>query len=188
MTILDTARTRLEPFKEKDEHELLSVFRDPGVRKYLLDDQLVDLDWVRLEIETSQQRFDESGAGLWAIRLIDQLQSPDQTQSTDRTQIVGFVGYREFFDPPQLQLIYGLLPAIWGQGLATEVSRECCHHGFKNLGFKSIRAAIDTPHEASRRVLESLGFVETSSDPSFELGTTFFELPQTDWDQQNQDR
>ena len=36
------------------------------------------------------------------------------------TGLVGFVGFRPFFDPPELQLLYGLLPAYWGRGLATE--------------------------------------------------------------------
>ena len=166
---MKSERTTLRPFAAPDADELLTVFRDPGVRRYLLDDSLVSAEWVRDEIGSSDARFASSGTGLWSIRL------------TGAPSIIGFAGCRDFFDPPQLQLIYGLLPGLWGRGLATEVAARVCDHAFRELGFSQVSAAIDVPNEASARVLERLGMKmkETTDEGSY--GTAFYVLDRLSW-------
>ena len=146
---LTSARTVLRHFAEEDQKELLALFRDPSVRRYLLDDAVVSAGWVRDEIASSRDRFERSGAGLWSIRLKEEV------------RIIGFAGFRGFFDPPQLQLLYGLLPAYWGSGLATEVASTMCDYAFDTLEFDDVAAAIDAPNVASARVLARLGMVES---------------------------
>ena len=162
-------RTLLLPFSKADADELLTVFRDPKVRQYLLDDSMVSAEWVRDEIVASDARFASSGAGLWAIRLADE------------PGIIGFVGFRDFFEPPQLQLLYALLPEHWGRGFATEVAHAVCGYAFDKLGFTEIVAATDIPNEASARVLLCLGMSlnRTTSDGPF--GTAFYRLDRADW-------
>lgn len=48
---LVTGRTRLKPFAEADAAELLVPFRDPGVRRYLLDDRIVSPSsaWIPID-------------------------------------------------------------------------------------------------------------------------------------------
>ncbi|MEO1081127.1 MAG: GNAT family N-acetyltransferase [Pseudomonadota bacterium] len=168
MNELDTRRTRLREFSHADASELLAVFRNRGIRRFLLDDLVVGSEWIKEEIGESIARFSRGCAGLWSVRL-------------DRDgPIVGFVGYRDFFDPPELQLLYGLLPLYWGRGLATEVSARVCEYGFDVLGFEEIRAAIDAPNHASRAVLERLGFSETHRRDKANQGTAFFCLGRDD--------
>ena len=161
--------TRLEffPFVEDDRDELLAVFQDEQVRRYLLDDMVVSGDWIDEEVGASRERFDRTGAGLWSIRLLDE------------TPIVGFVGFRPFFDPPQLQLLYGLLPAHCGRGLATEAAERLCRHAFEELGFSEVLAATDLPNTASIGVLERLGMSRTHSTDDG-AGTAFFRLSRDD--------
>ena len=140
-----TERSLLRPFAAADAEDLLVLFRDEAVRRYLLDGAMVDRAWVDQEIRDSAVRFSEGSAGLWAIRL----------QGTEA--IIGFVGFRPFFDPPELQLLYGLLPAYWGRGLATEAARAVIQFGFDVAGFDRVVAATDTPNQASVRVMEALG-------------------------------
>jgi len=161
---LRTARAILRRFGEDDAEELLHIFRDPSVRQNLLDDELVSREWVLQEVESSDSRFVETGAGLWSARILD---SPE---------IVGFVGFREFFDPPQLQLLYGLMPEYWNRGLATEIAQRVCDHAFHNLGFSRIEAAVDIPNERSAAVLQRLGmklFRTTKDGPG---GTAFYSV------------
>lgn len=75
------------PNSEGDTESLLGVFRQTTVRRYLLDDAAVSLDWVQDEIASSNERFVSTGAGLWAVRLMG------------TTGIVRFVGFRELLDP-----------------------------------------------------------------------------------------
>ena len=154
----------MRPIHAGDAEALLGVFRDPSVRRFLLDDAVVSLDWVRAEIATSAERFDAGGAGLWAIEL------------PEATGIIGFSGFREFFDPPRLQLLYGLLPDYWGQGLATEAARRVCDHAFSELGFERIEAATDVPNERSIAVLERLGMSLMGKSDDGADGTVFYEI------------
>ena len=164
-----TERLVLRPFSEEDSGELLRLFRDESVRKYLLDDALVTADWMMAEITASQGRFRRSGAGLWSAR------------AKGRPQILGFGGFREFFDPPELQLLYGLLPAFWGRGLATEIAGAVCDHAFCNLGFSQVAAAIDVPNVASRRVLERLGMKLLRTEAIGGAPTAFYCIERGDW-------
>jgi RimJ/RimL family protein N-acetyltransferase len=156
-----TARLDLAPIGMSDSAALLHVFRDADVRRYLLDGKSVSADWVTAEIRASERRFGRGGAGLWAVRRLGD------------PSIIGFVGFREFFDPPELQLLYGLLPDHWGRGLATEAAAAACRFAFETLGWTEVRAAIDVPNTASGAVLERLGFrLERTTDD----GTAFYVL------------
>lgn len=173
MRSMRSARLVCRPIEASDVAELLALFRYPSVRRYLLDDELVSEEWVREEIAASAERFATTGAGIWAVRLRG-AESP----------IIGFVGFREFFDPPRLQLLYGLHPEYRGRGFATEAARGICDHAFVDLGFRLVEAATDAPNTASSRVLDRLGMrrvrvdgvdgVETS-------GTVFYVLDRDSW-------
>jgi putative acetyltransferase len=141
-----TARLKLLPFCESDVPELLAMFRDAHVRRYLLDDNRVDEAWVRSEVRASAALFARGGLGLFVARL----------RKSDA--LVGFTGLRQYSDPPETQLIYGILPAFVGQGLATEMARAVVDAAILRLGMAELRAAIDAPNVASGRVLERLGF------------------------------
>ena len=165
---LRTSRLDLTPFAASDAAALLHVFRDTEVRRYLLDGRAVSARWVESEIEASARRFETGSVGLWAVRR------------RGRRLLIGFVGFREFFDPPELQLLYGLLPTAWGQGLATEAAAGACGFAFDALGWAAIRAATDTPNTASRAVLGRLGFSLDRTTDDGEHGTSFYVLHKTD--------
>lgn len=52
-------RLVLSPWTEGDAQVLLGVFRDPLLRRHLLDDELVSLDWVDDEIEAATDPSNE---------------------------------------------------------------------------------------------------------------------------------
>lgn len=172
---LTTQRTVLQPFTLADADELLPVFRDPDVRAFLLDDVLVPPQWVEDEIARSEQRFARFGTGLWAVRLRGQ------------PAIVGFVGFREFLAPPELQLIYGLLPACWGKGLATEVTARVCDYAFRQLERDEITATTDLPNRASSRVLQHLGMRLVRTEDDGGSGTAHFAIDRDTWCARSQD-
>ena len=53
--------------------------------------------------------------------------------------------------------LYGLFPACWRQGLATEAFREVLRYAFEDLGLDRVYAGADPPNEASFGVMERLG-------------------------------
>ncbi|NNL29640.1 MAG: GNAT family N-acetyltransferase [Gemmatimonadetes bacterium] len=159
-----TPRLRLMPVRDGDLPALLTLFNEPEVGRYLLDGHPVSQAWVQAEIAASRDRFASSSAGLWAIR--------EHAEDT----LLGVVGYRPFFDPPELQLVYALRPSSWGRGLATEAARAALDHGFEALAFDEVRAATDAPNEASIRVLEQLGMAPWKTTPGTPWDTIFFRV------------
>ena len=166
---LTTERLELRPFADADAAELLCLFQKPTVRRYLLDDLIVTQDWVDEEIQSSEERFEGGTLGLWAVR------------ASGEPEIIGFVGFRPFFDPPELQLLYGLRPDRRGQGSATECARAACDYAFNVLGFEAVRAATDLPNTASVAVLHRLGMSLDRTTDEGEAGTNFFSIDRVTW-------
>lgn len=142
MTILQTIRLTLTPVEPSMLAELHDLFTDVSVRRYLLDDKIVEPDWAADVITTSQRQFEETNYGLWAIR------------QTGDSVIIGTCGYVVF---DQLQLLYALLPDYQRQGIATEAARAVVDYGFQEAGMTEIVAVADAPNTASFGVMKRLG-------------------------------
>ena len=166
---LATARLDLWPFGRADVEALVDVFNEPSVRRYLLDDQTVDQGWVQAEVKASRGRFADGTGGLWAVR------------PKGEEPIIGFTGFRPFFDPPELQLLYGFTPAVWGLGYATEAARAAVSYGFQSLGMTGIVAATDVPNVASVRVMERLGMTHVRTTSDGDQGTLFYAIDRNEW-------
>ena len=154
----------MRPFAVRDVDTLHHIFIDPGVRRFLLDDQTVSREWVEEEIAESISRFEADSAGLFCVYLVD------------HETLIGFCGFRPFLEPPELQLIYGLLPAYWSKGFATEAARAMIRFGFERLGFERIVASVDAPNAASIRVLEKAGLVLDRRETVNGLDTMFYTI------------
>ena len=178
---LATARLELRPFTRPDAAELLEIFRDVDVRRWLLDGAVLPLAWLNDEIAASDARFAASGAGLWSIRRSHASGPVAANEAQGPQPIIGFAGFREFFDPPQLQLLYGLLPSCWGQGLATEAARCVCDHAFDHLGFDVIAAATDIPNTASIAVMQRLGMRCVRRSDDGPAGAAFYAIGREAW-------
>jgi [ribosomal protein S5]-alanine N-acetyltransferase len=168
--VITTERLTLNPLASGDLDELHALFTDADVRRHLLDDTIVSREWVEGEIASSQARFAESGCGLWTL--------------TERglAGMVGFVGFRPFFDPPELQLLYGLLPSCWGRGYATEAAGAAIEYAFRVLGLEEVHAATDAPNAASIAVLRRLGMRDRPlASAGSSGGTLFFRLGASEW-------
>ncbi len=166
---LETERLVLSPLVTGDVADLHRIFTQPGVRRYLLDDAVVSREWTETEIASSQARFDAHGYGLWGVRV----------QAGD---LIGFAGYREFHEPPELQLLYGLHPDYWGLGLATEAADAVIRYGFEQLGFDRIVASTDAPNTDSIRVLERLRMrYDRREVTAAGLDTVYYALTRSAW-------
>lgn len=169
MTTLRTDRLALVPLTPDDVESLLDFFNEPAVGRYLLDGESVDRAWVVAEVEASEDRFGDNGAGLWTMRA-----ATVDGACAGVPELLGVVGFRPFFDPPELQLLYAVHPAAWGRGFATEAARAAVGHAFGTLGFDEVRAATDEPNAASIRVLEKLGMRRWKVEAGEPWNTLFY--------------
>ncbi len=57
----------------------------------------------------------------------------------------------------EMEVGYSFGPALWGQGLGTEIAWACMHHGRETLGWRTLVAIVHPDNVASHRVLEKVG-------------------------------
>jgi RimJ/RimL family protein N-acetyltransferase len=57
----------------------------------------------------------------------------------------------------EVEVAYGIAPAYWGRGLATEAARAIKEYGFQQFGFPRLSSIVDKQNIASGRVAEKNG-------------------------------
>ncbi|MHC4934208.1 MAG: GNAT family N-acetyltransferase [Planctomycetota bacterium] len=140
---IETARLSLRPVATSDKRTLHALWTDPGVRRFLWDDEVIAIERVAEEIEKSLETFQLLGFGLWLV--------------FDRNGLLGFAGLRPVPESGEIEILYAIRPERWGEGLATEAARSVLGFGFKRCGLGRIIARADAPNRASVRVMEKLG-------------------------------
>ena len=140
-----TPRLRLRPLVAGDLDRLHTLLTQPGVRRYLLDDEVIPRERTQSFIDTSTASFASDGYGLWGAT------------TRESGALVGFCGFWRFHNPPRLELLYGLGDDARGRGYATEMAAAMIRYGFEVLKFDRIEASTDAPNTASIAVMERVG-------------------------------
>lgn len=165
MATLRTQRLVLRPITPTDVDALHAFWTDPSVRKYLWDNEVISRERVEDIIQSSDACFAELGSGLFAIEL-----------TTQPGLLVGFCGLRHMNDTDEMELLYGVLPRYWGEGLVSEAAREVLRHGFEDCGLSRIMGATNTPNQRSVRVMQRLGMVFEDRREYKGLDTVFYSI------------
>jgi len=142
---IETTRLRLRPYRQDDVDVLHRLWTDPDVRRYLWDGIVISREQAAAVVDSSIACFETHGFGQWVVFL------------RGKDSLIGFCGFRYVGDPPEVELLYGIAPAYWGQGLATEAARAMIRYGFEEYRFDRIFAGADPPNAASFRVMEKAG-------------------------------
>ncbi|AGB17723.1 acetyltransferase, ribosomal protein N-acetylase [Halovivax ruber XH-70] len=142
---------------ETDRRVLGYVRNEPGFRQALG----FDTPWPsnRTESFIESVTNDESSCNLLVcLRDDGGSNGADDWNETDRGSIVGAVS---LFDIDRVSgtLSYWLLPDYRGEGYATEAVSVLCNYAVRELGLHRIQADVFDENDASRRLLERLGFV-----------------------------
>jgi ribosomal-protein-alanine N-acetyltransferase len=142
---IETARLRLRPYTLDNLEDLHCLWTDPDVRRYLFDNKMMSRGQAASDIQRSIACFQINGFGEWAVCL------------KGKEPLIGFCGFRFIGDPSEVELLYGLAPAYWSQGLTTEAARAVLRYGFEEHNLSCIVASADAPNVASLRVMEKVG-------------------------------
>lgn len=146
--IVETERLILREFDEGDAESFYLMLSDPAVIRYT-GDPGGGLTSVEQALEVLRSRpiadYRSYGYGRWACVF------------KASCEVIGFAGLKYLPDLHEVDLGYRLLPAYWGQGLATEACRAVLDYGRTRLGIGRIMALVDPENVASVRILEKLG-------------------------------
>ena len=144
--ILETERLLLRKYVEEDAEAFFELNSDPRVLRFVPDKQLFNVEQARqILIDHPMADYRKHGFGRGACIL----------KSTG--QEIGFAGLKYLEELGEVDVAYRLLPAFWGQGLATEAALASVRYGFEKLDLKRIIGLAMPENIASIRVLEKAG-------------------------------
>jgi RimJ/RimL family protein N-acetyltransferase len=148
--IVQTERLCLREFDEDDAAPFYLLGSDPAVLRYT-GDPGGGLRSVEHALDVLRSRpmadYRTYGYGRWACVL------------KANGEVIGFAGLKYLADVQEVDIGYRLLPAYWGQGLATEACRAVLNYGRTRLGLERIIGLVDPKNVASVRVLKKLGLM-----------------------------
>jgi len=142
LPILETARLKLRPYSQDDIEELLPLI---GTREVAATTMRIAHPYTEQDARGFLALTKEPGKIWLAVTL-----------RSDGRQIGG-IGLRVEEQHQHAELGYWLGVPYWGQGYATEASREMLRFGFEDLGMHRIFATHFKHNAVSGRILKKLG-------------------------------
>jgi RimJ/RimL family protein N-acetyltransferase len=142
--ILETERLALRAWEREDVGALLALASDAETMRYIGNGRPWGIERAREWLGWMEDCYRERGYGRWAV------------VEKDGGRLIGSCGF--YLVLGKVDFGYMLARDCWGRGYATEVGRAALRHGFESLGFDTVVARTAPANQASRRVLEKLGF------------------------------
>jgi ribosomal-protein-alanine N-acetyltransferase len=143
---IETERLILRPFEpESDAEQMLEVYGDPAVMRYIPEDVYRSLAAVRATLERYAREQESRGFSFWAV--------------VERSggQVIGDAGFGVFAQTGDIELGYTLRRDRWRRGYASEAARACLDAGLAHLDVARIVAVVDEENLRSSRVAERIG-------------------------------
>jgi [ribosomal protein S5]-alanine N-acetyltransferase len=143
---IETERLILRPFEpEGDVDQMLEVYGDPAVMRFIPGGAYRGLDAVRATLDRYAREQKRRGFSFWAV------------VERDGALVVGDAGFGVFRQTGDVELGYTLRRDRWGRGYATEAARACVEAGLAHLDVPRIVAVVDAENLRSARVAERIG-------------------------------
>jgi ribosomal-protein-alanine N-acetyltransferase len=149
---LTSPRLALDPAADGDVPALHALLIQPGVRRYLCDDQVLETDEVAALVAHARSLAGR-GLGLWVLRRDDAAIGCAALLPVSAAVAAAWPGFAGEVEPT-----VALAETAWGRGYAGEALAAMLTHGFAGLGLTRIVGVADEPNLRSRRMLERAGF------------------------------
>ncbi len=160
MYSIETLRLRLYPMSEEYLDDLVQMWRDPDVMRYLPGGTPRPLADTQRELDFMIDHWETYGFGIWRISI------------KDWETFIGYCGLQHLHVEPdgvtaealaggdEVEILVGVIKHLWGKGLAFEAAKATLRFGFETLNLPRIIAAVHPDNHASRHILEKLGMRE----------------------------
>lgn len=165
---VETERLVLRRFTKEDADAHLAIVSDPEFRTHFPARYRPDRDGVLVGIGRFLEHWYQFGFGVWLLEL----------KSEQRP--VGYCGLRHLAPTDEVELLYGIDKALWGQGLTTEAARASLRYGFEEMGFARVMAVTVHENKGSRRVMEKCGMRYERDANYFDLDCVYYALDRED--------
>lgn len=139
------ASIELRPFQLADIPAIHEVYRDPEVMRWVGEGAVTGIDVTGSMVRQYMAHQRLHGFGFWAV-----VEREDGTVIGDAGLSLTVTG--------EVEMGYTLGRAWWKRGLGSQAAALCVAAAFGPLQLPELRALVEEPNHASRRVLEKLGF------------------------------
>ncbi len=139
-------RVRLRGPRPGDADAIFALFSDPAVMRYWSRPPMTVRDEAVALIAEMQEGFDERAKLNWVV-------ADKQDAAIGTCTLFRFDARHR-----RAELGYALRSDLWGRGLASEAASTALDWAFRALRLHRVEADIDPRNDASRRILERLGF------------------------------
>ena len=144
--ILDTQRLHLRKFAPNDAEDLVELFGDVEVMRFLqgVKTRLEIEQWLTLVFESYRKK----NFGPWAIL------------SKNKSGLMGYCGLylqQNVDGRNEIELLYSLKKRYWGKGYATEAARAVHQYGRTQLGLTRFVSLVAAGNIASTAVAKKVG-------------------------------
>lgn len=170
MTILETARLRLEPMTDAHLDGLFEMNRDPAVMRYITGTPETREATLAM-IGRVKQRWENWGFGWWS--LFDKHSG----------ELIGAAGVQYLgFDPANLHEIgWRLRQDKWGKGFASEAAQRIAAFAFDQLGAPVLCAICHPDNLDSTRVMKKLGMSYQRQEEWHGAMVSVYEVSANEW-------
>lgn len=141
---LRTERLLLEPYTPEDQEGFVALFQNERVSRWMGDAPATEGESRALFERIFTKVYAEGLFDVWAVRRDGRLIGHAEIKPTDVAR-----GY---------EIVYALVPEVWGAGLGKELAGAIVDYGFDTLGLAEVYATVAAPNGASLAVLNRLGF------------------------------
>ena len=140
-----TSRLTAERLDQGHLADLVALHLDPDVSRYLGGVRSPEATATYLTVNIAH--WERHGFGLWVLR-------------THTGEFAGRAGIRHLVldGVDEVEIAYTFKRVLWGQGLATEITKALMNLGLVQLEFPSLVGVVAVENAASRHVLEKSEF------------------------------
>jgi [ribosomal protein S5]-alanine N-acetyltransferase len=148
--VLVTRRLRLRPFEDRDVDDLWPLVSDPELPRMMSWFAHTERSQTASFVAWTREAFARGTHVTWAIEVDGRAMG---TISLDDIQFA-----LRALRVDRAELGYWIAPALHGRGMMTEAAQAVMRCGFETIGLHKITVRCFAENDASRRVIEKLGF------------------------------
>ncbi|MFE3576800.1 GNAT family N-acetyltransferase [Lysinibacillus sp. NPDC059133] len=147
--VLATERFILRKAQESDCFDLLELYSDESVVKYIPLDPFNSVEDSKNEMSWYEKIFEDQSGLRWLI---------EEPTTKKVIGTCGFLNYEKAHN--RIEIGYDLIPSYWRKGIMKETLSSIIDFAFTEMNINKIEAKVDPENESSIRLLEKLNFYQ----------------------------
>jgi len=164
-TVLQIDGFTMRPLQLSDLPSFAAIWADPEVTRFLPSQGApIPKENTAKSLQSFIEHWQQRGYGIWAI------------VESGSSRMVGYCGLRYLDEMNEVEVLYGLAKAYWGQGIATQAAQATVAYGFNVANLDKLIAMALPDNLASRRVIEKAGLQYEKQIYMFNLDVLYYSV------------